>query len=62
MEQGSEDALSDAETLAGRELGERAAKLRRRILLPHLIVGATSHLASLARGGCADAPRMPPCA
>jgi hypothetical protein len=41
MQQGTEDALSDAETLAGRELGERAAKLRRRILLPHLIVGAT---------------------
>ena len=37
--QGSEDALSDSEMLAGRELGERAARFRRRILLPHLIVG-----------------------
>ena len=41
MQPGSEDEPSDAEALAGRELGQRAAKLRRRILLPHIIVGAS---------------------
>lgn len=35
-----EDAAADAEALAGRELGRRAAKLRRRILVPHILVGA----------------------
>lgn len=33
-------AEGDAEALAGRELGERAAKLRRRILVPHILIGA----------------------
>lgn len=41
MNEGGEAVLSDAEALAGRELGTRAAKLRRRILFPHVIIGAT---------------------
>lgn len=34
------DVPADAEALAARELGRRAAKLRRRLLVPHILVGA----------------------
>lgn len=39
MKHGGEEVLSDAEALAARELAARASKLRKRIYVPHLVVG-----------------------